>query len=110
MVELDATDGTGASGLPAVTCVRPHAEGGAAVVVAFENGARLRYRDREDGVVETVVSPGGDRLTHERDLDGPHEAALRSLAAYLSFGDRERARFVWGAATVETLLGERERE
>lgn len=93
--------------LPALAAVRPHAGGGEAVVVAFENGARLRYRERGDRVVEVWESPDGERLTRERDLDGGAEsAALRAVAAYLSFERRERAAFVWGRENVATLLGE----
>lgn len=92
--------------LPAVTNVRPHADGGEAVVVTFGNGARLRYRERGECVVEVWESPDGERVTRERQADwGREAAALRSLAAYLSFGSRERAAFVWGPENVATLLG-----
>lgn len=107
----DAAESDGATeneSLPALTDVRPHAAGGEAVVVAFENGARLRYRERGDRVVEVWESPDGDRRTREREVDGGREAAaLRAVGAYLSFEDRRRAAFVWGGENVATLFGDR---
>ncbi len=101
-----------ADDLPAVTAVRPHAAGGNAVVVGFENGAELRYRTAspgDEGVVrETWVGPDGECLRRERTADaGPEALALRSVGAYCSFDDSAHAAFVWGEANVRTLLGER---
>jgi hypothetical protein len=111
--ETSATRASAAGDLPAVVEVRTRArvEGRDAVVVRFENGARLRYVDREGGVREDWLPPDGDEpaRTNDRasDGDGSAEAlALRAVGAYLSFDGRARAAFVWGERNVATLLGE----
>lgn len=99
--------------LPAVTTVRTRViDGGReTVVVAFENGAQIRYREVEDGVAEAWVRPGADpgdpavRYVREADA-GAEVLALRVLGEYLSFDGRHRAQFVWGEENVATLLGE----
>lgn len=108
MAELDqrATD------LPAVDRIRAQARddrGRHLVVVAFENGARLQYRRTNAGVREEWVGPDADDpiRAHLKDADGgPKALALEAVGTYLSFDDRARAEFVWGAANVATVLGE----
>ena len=96
--------------LPAVDAIRAQARddhGNHAVIVRFASGARLRYRDREDGIVEEWFGPDDDHpaRSHERDHDGgPRALALEAVGSYLSFDDVARARFVWGAENVDALL------
>lgn len=113
MSDTSATRTGAADDLPAIVGVRTRAriEGRDAVVVRFENGARLRYVDREGGVREGWLPPDGDEpaRTNDRATDGDEPAAtlaLRAVGAYLSFDGRARAAFVWGERNVATLLGE----
>ncbi|WP_276259533.1 hypothetical protein [Haloglomus litoreum] len=99
--------------LPAIVAVRTRAVEGdrRAVVVAFENGAAVRYRRRDGSIEERWIPPEGSpedpAATHRRDADAGVEAlALRLVGEYLSFDGRRRAAFVWGETNTNALLGE----
>jgi hypothetical protein len=101
------------SALPAVVAVRTRVVEGSreAVVVEFANGAQVRYRQRDGRVEEVWVPPGTDpadaTVRHDREADAGVEAvALRLVGEYLSFDDRRRAEFVWGAENTAALLGD----
>lgn len=99
--------------LPAIVEVRTRVvvDGDDAVDVRFGNGARLRYREREAVIEEQWVAPDGSvedpAVTHTRTAEvGTEALALRTVGEYLSFDDRRRAEFVWGAENTAALLGE----
>ncbi|MFB6084266.1 MAG: hypothetical protein ABEJ94_08490 [Halorientalis sp.] len=101
-----------AADLPAIERIRAQARddrGNRMVVVEFANGARLRYREDDDGTVEEWLGPDDEQATrrHERESDaGPRALALEAVGSYLTFSDAARARFVWGEENVATLLAE----
>ena len=97
--------------LPAVVDVRTRVRerGQDAVVVRFDNGARLRYREADDAVEEAWLGPESEQpaVTNRREGEAGAEAlALRALGEYLSFDSRRRAAFVWGERNLTALLGE----
>lgn len=102
--------------LPDVVGVRTRVVDGGreTVVVAFENGAEIRYRAPAEGdclIEEAWVAPTDDptapSVVNERAADAGAEAlALRAVGEYLSFDGRARARFVWGEENLTALLGE----
>lgn len=107
-----ATRATPDGDLPAITRVRTRVVEGTtddhAVVIAFENGAEIRYRDTDDAVREAWVPPAEDdpAVVHEREDEPVRAVALGTVGAYLSFDGRTRAAFVWGEENVDVLLGE----
>ena len=103
----------GTTDLPAIVEIRTRVvvDGDDAVEVRFANGARLRYREREADIEERWVAPDGTvedpAVTHTRTAEvGAEALALRTVGEYLSFDDRRRAEFVWGAENTAALLGE----
>jgi hypothetical protein len=99
--------------LPDVVGVRTRSveAGRRTVVVAFDNGAELRYREPAevgDPVEEAWRPPDTEEATvvNERSEDaGPEALALRTVGEYLSFDGERRARFVWGEENLDALLG-----
>jgi hypothetical protein len=98
--------------LPAVTRVRTRVLEGPtddhAVVLAFENGAEIRYRETAEAIHEAWVPPDDDdpAVVHEREGESAEALALGTVGGYLSFDGRTRATFVWGEENVGVLLGE----
>lgn len=119
--------------LPALATVRPRARepssGDPLVVLQFENGARLRYRGTDDGLLEEWIAPTADAPVRSHPVSAPVEhgaagetdvpfddrpstrvladRALCSVSSYLSFDDRAQAAFVWGEENVAVLCGDR---
>lgn len=99
--------------LPAVVDVRTRVRerGRDAVVVAFANGARLRFRETDGPVEEAWLPPGATEpaVVNDRETEAGAEAlALRAVGEYLSFDGRRRAAFVWGEENARAVLGEGE--
>jgi hypothetical protein len=95
--------------LPDLSAVRTQAtvRGRDAVVLRFANGARLRYVRAEETIREEWLPPDDDApaRTVDRDADLA-TAALNAVGEYLSFDDRRRATFVWGAENLEVVTDE----
>lgn len=121
-------DGVDEAGLPELSGVRPRsrtAEGDPAVVLRFENGARIRYRAADDGIREEWFDAMGDEPARSHTVAAvvPHDAdgrddvatgdrpdtrtltdrALCTVSSYLNFDSRLAAEFAWGDANVAVL-------